>query len=513
MAKPQKEKERIINLNEVVGKGYASFWHDRHRYLVVKGGRSSKKSRTTGLRLIHNTMKYPLSNTVVIRKTGNTHKDSTFAVLKWAAERLGVAHLWQFKENPMEAIYTPTGQVILFRAFDDVLKLTSITVAVGVLCWVWWEEVYEIDDEDDFNTFDEAIRGEMPEGLWKQHILTFNPWVNSHWTKKRFFDNTDPDAFTLTTTYKCNEWLDDADRRLIENLEISNPDRYRVVGLGEYGIPGGAYFDEFRTDVHVMKPFVIPEDWRRYRVFDYGLDMLACYWVAVDSQGKAYVYKELYEKNLIISDASKRIKQMTGKDKIYETIAPPDMRHRVSETGKSKQELFSDNGIWLTIANNERVTGWLNLKEWLKPYEAIDEEGNKIISADLKIFSTCVNLIDSLQSIASDEKDPSDCATQPHDVTHACLTGDTIVNTVDGDFKIEDLLTKSGYVYCYDERLKQKTTSKYFNVTKTSKNAEIIRITLEDGTLIKCTKDHPILTENGWKRADELLLEDDIVNI
>lgn len=417
MAKSKKEKIDI-RLHKVIGGGYLSFWRDKHRYRVLKGGRSSKKSRTSGLWYIYNMMKYPLSNTVVIRKTGNTHKDSTFAVLKWAAERWGVFDKWSFKENPMEAIYKPTGQVILFRAFDDVMKLTSITVAVGVLCWVWWEEIYEIEDEKDFDTFDEAIRGEMPEGLWKQHTLTYNPWVNRHWTKKRFWDNTDPDAFTLTTTYKCNEWLDDADIRLIENLEKTNPDRFRVVGLGEYGIPGGAYFDEFRRSIHVIKPFLIPEDWRRYRVFDYGLDMFACYWIAVDGQGKAYVYKEIFEKDLIISKASKRIKEINGKDIIYETIAPPDMRNRVSETGKSKQELFSDNGIWLTIASNARVPGWLNLKEWLKPYETIDEVGNFIITADLKICSNCPNLISSLESIASDEKNPSDCAMQPHDVSH-----------------------------------------------------------------------------------------------
>ena len=222
-------------------------------------------------------MQYPQANALCVRKTYNTHHDSTFATLKWAAERLGVSKYWQFKENPLEAVYKPTKQRILFRGFDDVLKLTSITVDKGVLCWVWLEEAYELDDESDFQTLDESIRGELPEGsgLWKQITLTFNPWVNSHWTKKRFFDNQDPNAFTLTTTYRCNEWLDDADRALIENLKVTDPERYLVVGLGEYGIPGGAFFGDFRKDIHVCKPFPIPKDWRRYVTIDYGKDMLA----------------------------------------------------------------------------------------------------------------------------------------------------------------------------------------------------------------------------------------------
>jgi phage terminase large subunit len=130
-------KENEIKLSDIVGGGYGSFWRDKHRYRVVKGGRASKKSKTMALWIISNMMKYPQANTLVVRKTYNTHKDSTFADLKWAADRWKVSKYWQFKENPLEIIYKPTGQKILFRGFDDVMKLTSITVSKGVLCWVW----------------------------------------------------------------------------------------------------------------------------------------------------------------------------------------------------------------------------------------------------------------------------------------------------------------------------------------------------------------------------------------
>lgn len=403
-----------IDLPSIVGKGYASFWYTKKRYRVCKGGRASKKSRTAGLWYIYNIMKYPLSNAVVVRKIYNTHKDSTFAVFKWAAERLKVSHLWYFKESPLECIYKPTGQKILFRGFDDPIKLTSITVAVGVLCWVLLEEAYEIENEEDFRILDESIRGEMPPGLWKQLTLIYNPWVNSHWSKTRFWDNTDPESFTLTTTYKCNEWLDDADRKLIEDLEVTDPERFKVVGLGEYGIPGGAYFDEFRTDIHVIEPFVIPDHWRRYRVLDYGLDMLACYWIATDTHNKAYVYKELYKSNLIISEAAKSIKDMTI-EPIYTTIAPPDLWNRRQETGKSAEEIFGNNGVYLQKADNNRVQGWYNLKEWLRPYK--DEQG--ILTASLVITKNCTNLIRCLPQVQRDERDPNDVANEPHELTHS----------------------------------------------------------------------------------------------
>lgn len=407
-------KTTEINLPDIIGKGYASFWHNKSRYRVLKGGRGSKKSVTTAIWFIYNIIKYPKANAVVVRKTFNTHKDSTFAQLKWAAKRLGVYDKWRFTLNPLECIYVPTGQKILFRGFDDPLKLTSMTVDVGVLCWAWIEEAFEIDSADDFDTFDEAIRGEMPDGLWKQVTLTYNPWVNSHWTKDRYWDNEYPDTFRLTTTFKCNEFLDEQDRKKIEDLEFTNPDRYKVVGLGEYGIPGGQYFDEFRTDIHVINPFIIPSDWRRYISIDYGLDMLAAYWIAVDAHQKAYIYKELYQSGLIISDAAKAIKDMTNED-IYETIAPPDLWNKRQETGKSAAEIFADNGVIFIKASNDRVQGWYNLKEWLKPYT--DEQG--IMTASLLITKNCVNLIRTLPQLQYDERNPNDVSTEPHELTHA----------------------------------------------------------------------------------------------
>lgn len=412
--------KKIINLPSLIGGGYKSWWNTKKRYRVCKGGKGSKKSTTTAMWFIYNIMKYPLSNMVCIRMNMNSHRDSTFAELKKAATRYGVYDKWQFKENPLECVYLPTRQKILFRGFDDVLKLASITVEVGVLCWTWWEEIFEIEDEQEFRTFDESIRGEMPEGsgLWKQHTITYNPWINSHWTKPRFWDvEPCPDnVFRLTTTHKCNEWLDDEDHQVIEDLKISNPDRYNVVGLGNYGIPGGAYFNEFRTDIHVVENFIIPQDWRRYRVFDYGLDMLACYWIATDTHNKAYVYKELYQDNLIISDAAKEILAKTSRgEKIYDTLAPPDLWNRRQETGKSAAELFDNNGLSLTKADNNRVQGWYNMKEWLKPYE--DEQG--ITTSNMVFFKNCTHIINDLPQIQRDAKDPNDCATTPHGVTHS----------------------------------------------------------------------------------------------
>ena len=244
----KKLKNDVFYLPDIVGKGYGAFWRDRHRYRVLKGGKGSKKSATTALNLIYRLMKYSDSNLLVVRAVFNTHRDSTFAQLKWAQEKLGVSHLWENTVSPMEMKYKPTGQRILFRGFDDVLKLASTTVSVGYLCWVWIEEAFEIASETDFEKLDLSVpRGNVPPQLFKQTTITFNPWSESHWLKKRFFDISHPDVSCYSTNYLCNEFLDDVDRAVFERMKQTNFRRYAVAGLGEWGVAEGLVYENFET--------------------------------------------------------------------------------------------------------------------------------------------------------------------------------------------------------------------------------------------------------------------------
>ena len=292
-------KTKTIKLPELVGKGYKSYWNFRGRYDVCKGSRASKKSKTTALRIIYNMMKYDQSNTLVVRKTYRTLKDSCFTDLKWATKRLEVENLWDFKYSPLEATYLRTGQKILFRGLDDPLKVTSITVEYGYLCWAWLEESYEITSEKDFDTLDESIRGELPPHLWKQWTITFNPWNEHHWLKKRFFDaENDPDILAITTNYKCNEWLDDADLRLFENMKKNNPRRYQVAGLGNWGIVDGLVYENWKEEEFTLDQ-VVNCDSVDGIDFGYTNDPAAVFIGFIDTEHKKlYVWDEVYKKGL-----------------------------------------------------------------------------------------------------------------------------------------------------------------------------------------------------------------------
>ena len=241
-------KQDILDIRDVVGHSYGDYWNTKKRYVVCKGSRGSKKSKTTALWIIYHMMQYPEANTVCVRRYQNTLRNSCFSDLQWAARQLKVEHLWDFPKSMLEITYIPTGQKILFRGLDDGLKVTSISVPKGVLCWVWVEEAYEISNEDDFNKLDMSIRGEVPDGYFKRLMITFNPWSATSWLKARFFDVTDDDIFTKTTTWQCNEWLDEADRKIFEKMKVNNPRRYRIEGDGEWGIAEGLIYEKVRFE-------------------------------------------------------------------------------------------------------------------------------------------------------------------------------------------------------------------------------------------------------------------------
>ena len=318
-----------LSLREVVGGGYADFWRCKKGYRVCKGSRASKKSKTTALNFICRIVEHPQSNLLVVRKTFRTLKDSCFTELKWAVWRLGLGDWFSVKESPLEMTYLPTGQKILFRGLDDPMKVTSIAVEVGVLCWLWIEEAYEISSQADFDTLDESIRGRLPEGLFRQVTLTFNPWNERHWLKKRFFDGPpDPDnVFAITTDYRCNEWLSEADLALFEAMRKSNPRRYAVAGLGEWGVVDGLVYEKWREE-----SFDVDEIRGRPGVkpvfgldFGYTVDPSALFCGLADKAAqKLYVFDELYEKGLTNKALHGRVQDMGyAKERISADSAEP----------------------------------------------------------------------------------------------------------------------------------------------------------------------------------------------
>lgn len=346
-----------VNIAEKIGKGYKTFWNFKGRYRIVKGGRASKKSTTAAQWIIYKMMQYPLANTLVIRRVFNTHKDSTWTQLKWATNNLNVAHLWHFSKSPLEATYLPTGQKILFRGLDDPMSITSITVEIGYLCWCWFEEAFQIMDEDSFNKVDMSIRGELPPGYFKQITLTFNPWSEKHWLKKRFFDVKDDDILALTTNYKCNEFLGEDDRRIFAKMKKNNPRRYGIEGLGDWGIAEGLVYENFEELEFDYKEISKQEGVNAYFGLDFGYtnDPTAFICILVNQeQNLLYIFDEHYQKAMSNSDIASMIKYKGyAKETIIADSAEPKSIDDIKKKGirRIKAALKGKDSILNGIAN------------------------------------------------------------------------------------------------------------------------------------------------------------------
>jgi phage terminase large subunit len=305
-------KQHKISIKKKIGGGYNRFWNNKQFYRVVKGSRGSKKSKNTALNFIHRIMKYSWANLLVVRRYSNTNKQSTYTDLKWAATQLGVAHLFKFNESMPEITYMPTGQKILFRGLDDELKITSITVDVGILSWAWFEEAYQIETEAKFRTVVESIRGKYDDpNFFKQITVTFNPWSERHWLKKIFFDEEtrEKDTFAITTTFRVNEWLDDVDRARYEDLYRTNPRRARIVCDGEWGVAEGLVFDNFHVrDFDIQQKIKEVQETAHGMDFGFTNDPTTLPSSVVDLKNKElWIYDEYYEKAMLTDDIYKMI--------------------------------------------------------------------------------------------------------------------------------------------------------------------------------------------------------------
>lgn len=383
-----------VYLPDIVGKGYGAFWRFKGRYKAVKGSRASKKSSTQALKAIIEIVENPTVNWLVVRKVERTLRDSCFAQLKWAIHRLQLDRYFKCSTSPLEITYVPTGQKILFRGLDDPLKVTSITVEVGSLCRLWVEEAYEITSEEAFDRLDESIRGQLPDGMYHQVVLTFNPWSDRHWLKKRFFDEPSGNVLAMTTNYMCNEFLSESDLILFEEMK-KNPRRYRTAGLGEWGIVEGLVFENWEEQA-----FDVNEVSKRPNVksvfgmdFGYVNDPSTLFCGLVDTVAREiYVFDEMYEKGM----------------------SNEDILSKVSEMGYAKERIKADSAEPKSIAYL-RKAGLSRIRAAKKGPDSIRAGISIIQDYKIIIHPRCVNFITEISNYTWDKDKFDNMVNKPID--------------------------------------------------------------------------------------------------
>lgn len=464
----QELAKRALQRNEIY-KAYRLF---KGRYAVLIGGSGSGKSYEVADKHTDRIKNEDGHRILCCRAEQKQISESQVPLIvsriKARYEKSYLANEWKLNlSKGHESItYLPNGNTFIFWGLDDPAKLKSIFDITSV----WLEEADQIEASA-LREVERRLRGYKGTNKngtekYMQISFSFNPVHETCWIKGMYFDKKESyqlmlhgkqdfegctyykdvilpnfdekimvwdellkkdvehhkvNTLVMHSTYLDNKFIDDTYSQTLLKQQEDNPEEFKVYALGQWGMYGNHFFKEFSKTVHVVEPFPIPSHWNRYTTKDYGLDMLANLWIAIDTYGNAFVYKELYEADLIISEAAKRIKKVNGTDKIICKYAPPDLDNRRQETGKSAIDIFRENGESCIKSGNDREDGWLAVKEWLKVYDTKDEQtGDTIKTAKLKIFDNCVNLIRCLPQAKQCEDNPNDVDEQKpsHEITH-----------------------------------------------------------------------------------------------
>lgn len=408
----------IFDIGELYPK-QKEFCKATNKYICYGGARGGGKSHVSRIKMCLLAFNYPGIQILLLRRTLKELRENHVLQLQKLLRNIAV-----YKDNTKEFLF-PNGSRIVLGYCDnekDVLQYQGQAYEVIVL-----EEATHFT-EFQFQTLTESNRmsGNLKVPFNPRMYFTCNPGGVGHgWVKRIFIDkdyksteNPDDYMFIPSLVFE-NKYIMENDPNYVKTLENLPEDRKQAMLYGNWDVFDGQFFREFNRSIHVIEPFEIPQEWNRYIAMDYGLDMFAVLFIAVDTKGKAYVYNEIHKSDLIVSEARQTLKSIMRNHKYKAIYAPPDLWNRNRDTGKSTAELFFEGGINLTKSSNDRKGGWLNVKEWLKIKKVRDEQtGNMHEESDIKIFSNCINLIRCLPQLQHDEKDPNDVAIEPHEITH-----------------------------------------------------------------------------------------------
>ena len=428
--------ENVNNLNGVVNytipylyKKQIEFFKSKTKFTLYGGARGGGKSFVVRHKAITLALHFPGINILILRRTFPELEQNHLKEFKTLL--YGIA-----KYNSQRREFNfPNGSLIKFGYCNTEADMDQYQ-GQNYEC-IFMDEATHFT-EYMFMKFKECLRlsgnvdvKKFP-NLKPRMYLTANPGGVGHvWVKRLFIDkqykngeNPEDYSFIPALVYE-NQFLMENDPEYIRTLETLPEKEKQAMLYGDWSVFQGQFFEEFDEAIHTFNPldkdengnylYQIKPNWRIYRTRDYGLDKLACYWCALDEDGTFYVYREIWESDLIVSESGKRINEMTkNNEPIYLDICPPDMWKRNRDTGKSAVDiLMKECNQYPTKANNDREIGWLMVKEMLK-ISNITHKPRLLISTD------CPHLIESMRMIQHDEKKVNDCAKEPHEVTHSC---------------------------------------------------------------------------------------------
>ena len=298
---------------------YRAWQQGNYTRYVCKGGRGSAKSTHIAEILVLSIMRDPV-NAVVLRKVGETLKNSVYDQIKWAINELGVEEYFTFKVSPMEIIYTPRGNKFMFFGVDKPEKRKSFKTADFPTAYFWVEEAAEFTTEDEIDIVIKSIlRGVLPAGLKYKGFLSYNPPERKHhWINKKYdiVDNN-TSAYVHHSYYYNNPYLSEEFLIEAEEMKKNEPVRYRNVYLGEVIGSGIVPFPRLKIE-KISDSFIKTLDTFRNGIdWGYATDPVAFVrWGYDRTRQRIYAINEYYGVQISNKKLATAIKKMIPRNEI-----------------------------------------------------------------------------------------------------------------------------------------------------------------------------------------------------
>jgi PBSX family phage terminase large subunit len=318
-----------VKLSDVLGSAFYDLARDvfchGHTHYDLSGGRGSLKSSCVSLLVPLILVKTPGTHALVLRKVGNTIRDSVYAQYLWAINALAMSAYWEARKTPMELIYKPTGQKIMFRGADDPMKIKSIKVPFGYIAVTHFEEKDQFAGRKEIqNILQSTMRG--GEVFW--NFESYNPPINrDNWANKDSrIQRADRLCHKSTYLEAPPEWLGAQFIREAEYVKQTDERAYRHIYLGDATGTGGNVFENL--DIRTITPDEIQGFDRLYNGVDWGYypDPWAFNQMHYDAGRRTlYIFGELtyYKKGNRETAQALRDYGITGSDLITADNAEP----------------------------------------------------------------------------------------------------------------------------------------------------------------------------------------------
>jgi len=442
-------------------------------------------------------LRYPGATVIIGRKARETMTNSTIPF--FVNTVVGPDPRVKFTKSEFRCDYYNGSQVIFFGMNDAKQRESLRSVgSKGAVDFAWLEEANAFI-RDDMNEVLGRLRGTA--AGWNQILLSTNPDRPTHWINQDIIipSRTDEGQRRFAVYYSKA-----ADNRYnaaqyADTLSQLTGVQYARLVLGQWVQAEGVVYEEFDPDLHIIDPFTIPNDWRRFRGIDFGhTNPFSCLWAAMDGDGRLYFYREIYKTKTLCEDHAKDIIKRTGAERIEATPADHDAEDRAT---------LARHGIVTVPAYKAIEVGIQAFKARLR--KASDGKPrifffrNMLKSADPELLEKKqpTGILAEFEAYAWPKgADGKPNKEKPVDMyNHSCFVAETLIATKTGqramvDVRIGDeVLTRNGY-------------RRVIQSGMTHPAADVFDVRLSNGRVLTGTANHPVFVRDvGFISLDSLM--------